>query len=271
MPRYLGGMTRGRTAAALIAAALLATGCSAGPTSEGSPVSTPAVSDSGSALAAGNGTVTAAGALDLLRTGTAFIDHTSFRSDVGIAGGQITTEAHVDNANKRAEATVSASGTTIEIRMVDNDIYMKSNAKLPGVGDGWLILDPAKVPAGFVMSFAPGMNYPGDSARLINAIVSAQVSGLEVTGTIDLTKVGTGNGVSFRPPPGGSFPDSARTQQFQATLDSQGRLVSFVIPVSSAAPGATLRYSEFGVAVTVSPPQGAVPAPDALYPQLGLH
>jgi hypothetical protein len=255
----------------LIATALLATGCSAGPTSEGNPGSTPAVSDSGTAPALGTGTAAAAGAVDLLRTGTAFIDHTSFRADVDIAGGQVTTEAHVDNADKRADATVSASGTATEIRMIDNDIYMKTSAKLPGVGDGWLILDPAKVPAGFVMSFAPGMNDPGGSARLINAIVSAQVSGVEVTGTIDLTKVGTGNGISFRPPPSGNFPDSARNQQFHATLDNQGRLVGFVIPASNAGPSATLRYSEFGAAVTVSPPQGAVPAPDALYPQLGLH
>lgn len=264
-------MTRRRATATLIAAALLATGCSASPTSEGNPVATPAVSDTRSAPAEGNGTAAPAGAVDLLRTGTAFIDHTSFRADVDIAGGQITTEAQVDNAGKRADATVSASGTVIEIRMIDNDIYMKANANLPGMGDGWLILDPAKVPAGFALSFAPGMNDPGGSARLINAIVSAQVSGLDVTGTIDLTKVGVGNGISFRPPPGGNFPDSARNQQFHATLDGQGRLVSFVIPVSNAGPSATLRYSEFGAAVTVSPPQGAVPAPDALYPQLGLH
>jgi hypothetical protein len=134
-----------------------------------------------------------------------------------------------------------------------------------------MVLDPAKIPADFAMSFAAGKNDPGGSARLINAIVSAEVSGAGITGTIDATRVGTGNGISFRPGPQGKFPDSARSTRFQATLDSQHRLTSFVIPSAPGGPSASLRYSEFGSAVTVSRPHGAVPAPEALYPQLGLH
>jgi hypothetical protein len=60
--------------------------------------------------------------------------------------------------------------------------------------------------------------------------------------------------------------------KFHATLDSQHRLIGFVIPSAQGSPSATLRYREFGAVVAVSRPQGAVPAPDdALYPQIGLH
>ncbi|RLP96967.1 hypothetical protein EAD98_08390 [Micromonospora sp. CV4] len=57
---------------------------------------------------------------------------------------------------------------------------------------------------------------------------------------------------------------------FRATLDAEGRLVSFVIPAASGLPNASLRYSDFGAAVDVLRPHGAVAAPDARYPQLGM-
>jgi hypothetical protein len=248
--------------ASLAMGAVLAIGCSIGRPGDSDRVSAPAVSiDS----------ATTARTIDLLRAGTAFIDHTSFRADVDISGGQVTTVTHADNVNKRADTTFTMSGVVAEIRMIDNDVYLRTNADWPGVGHGWMVLDSAKVPAGFAMSFAPGRNDPGGAARLFNAIVSAQVSGTDTTGTIDLTRVGTGNGISFRPGPHGNFPDSARNMKFHATLDSQHRLISFEIPTADGSPSATLHYSEFGTTVAVSRPQGTMPAPEALYPQLGLH
>jgi hypothetical protein len=217
----------------------------------------------GSTPAASNDTVAAASAIDVLGAGTAFIDHTSFRLGVSIAGGQVATVAHRDTANKRADATLLANGTVTDIRLIGSDIYMRTTTiKLPGVGDSWMILDPAKVPAAFPLSFAPGMKDPGGSARLINAIVSAQVSGTAVTGTIDVTRIGTGNGIWFRPGPDGKFPDGAQNHEFHATLDNEGRLFMFVIPNANGLPDAALPYTH---------PPGAAPAPDALYPQLGLH
>ncbi|WP_144120755.1 hypothetical protein [Catellatospora sichuanensis] len=213
---------------------------------------------------------TTASVIELLRAGTKFIDQTSFRTDVDIAGGQITTRSHMDNLHKRGEAVISANGRNSEIRMIDDALFMKTQA-VAGVGDGWLSLDPVKVPPTFEMGFAPGKNDPGGSARLIAAVVTAEIAGTEITGTIDLSKVGTGNGISFRLTKGQQFPDSMRSHPFRASLDGQGRLVSFLIPATGGAPSATLRYSDFGAPVTVSPPPGATPAPEALYPQLGLH
>ncbi|MFI6265363.1 hypothetical protein [Micromonospora sp. NPDC051006] len=206
---------------------------------------------------------------DLLRSGTRFVDQTSFRVDVDIAS-QATTVSYTDNVNKRAVATVSVSGRGIEIRMIDDVVYMKTDLDLPGVGHEWMSLDPARVPSDFALSFAAGKNDPGGSARLINAVVTAQAEGLHVTGTLDATRVGAGNGISFRPGRTGTFPDSAHDQPFRATLDDQGRLVSFLIPGANGFPNASVRYSEFGAAVEVIRPEGAVAAPDALYPQLGL-
>lgn len=241
------------------AVALLLLGWSLGARTEDRPAPAPT-------FGADAGTTTTA--TDLLKSGTAFIDRTSFRVDADIAS-QVTTVAHADTINKRAVTTISAFGRVAEIRMIGNEIYMRTDMDLSGVGQEWMRLDPARVPADFAMSFAPGRNDPGGSARLINAIVTARADGPHITGTIDLTRLGAGNGINFRPGPDG-FPDGARSNPFSATLDADGRLVSFSIPAANGMPNATLRYSDFGAPVSVARPQGAVAAPDALYPQLGL-
>jgi hypothetical protein len=82
--------------------------------------------------------------------------------------------------------------------------------------------------------------------------------------------LGQRNGISFQPGPDGTFPDSARRQPFHATLDDNFRLISFVIPSHQDSPNASLRYSDFGGDVNVTRPDDTAPAPDALYPQLGL-
>ncbi|MFU8875009.1 hypothetical protein [Micromonospora sp. SL4-19] len=253
-------MTRRAAVAAISAGALLLLGCSAGVWTGNEPAPVPTISADAT---------TTAKAIELLRSGTEFIDQTSFRADVDIAS-QVTTLSHYDNVNKRADGTVSVYGRVTETRMIDNEVYMKTELDLPGVGHEWMTLDPARVPSDFALSFAPGKNDPGGSARLINAIVTARADGSQITGTIDLTRIGTGNGISFRPGPDG-FPDSARSNAFQATLDADGRLVSFLIPAGGGGPNASLRYSDFEADIQVTRPQGAVAAPDALYPQLGLN
>ncbi|MFG1834507.1 hypothetical protein [Micromonospora chersina] len=253
-------MTRRATVAAISAVTLLLLGCSAGARTADRPAPAPTTADAT--------TTTTTTATELLRSGTEFVDRTSFRSDVDIAG-QLTTLTHTDNVNKRADSTIAAFGRVTEIRMIDNEVYLKTELDLPGAGREWMKLDPARVPSDFALSFAPGRNDPGGSARLINAIVSACADGPHITGTIDLTRVGAGNGITVRPGPDG-FPDSARRTAFSAMLDADGRLVGFSIAAADGMPSATLRYSDFGAPVDVVRPQGAVAAPDALYPQLGL-
>lgn len=241
-----------------LASAALAAGCSTGePTARRpDPVATSASADA------------TATAIDRLKAATAFVDRVSFTARVVIAEGQILTESRTNNVTRRAVTTLTSAEQVIEVRMIDDDVYMLART-LPGASRGWMVLDPAKIPAGFAMSFDRGENDPGGSARLINAITSARVSGTEVSGTIDIVKVGTGNGISYRPNPG-TFPESMRSQEFRATLDSQGRLAEFSIPGSQGLPAGSLSYGDFGAAVTVSPPRGAVPAPESLYPQLGF-
>src|ERR1700755_3594786 len=106
-------MTSRSAMAAATAAALLTTGCSTKPNSQPDPVTTPG--GSASAPAVGSSTAATPDAVDLLRASTTFIDHTSFRADVDVAGGQVTTVAHVDSAGKRADAKVSAAATVTEI------------------------------------------------------------------------------------------------------------------------------------------------------------
>ncbi|WP_410812142.1 hypothetical protein [Micromonospora sp. 067-2] len=212
---------------------------------------------------------TTANATALLRSGTEFIDRTSFRVDSDIAS-QVTARIHTDVVHKRAVAVLSAANGVIEIRMIDTELYMTSTLDPAGVGRGWMRLDPVRVPSDFAPSFAAGRNDPGGSARLIDAVVSAQADGSHITGTLDVNRIGIGIGLSFRPGPGGSFPESARSHAFHASLDAEGRLVSFLMPAADGLPNASLRYSDFGVSLEVIRPEGAVAAPDALYPQLGV-
>lgn len=243
-------------------------GCSVGPQTDSEPTPRTTPRATASTAAANADAATTAEAVGLLRAGTAFVNQTSYRSDVDIAS-QITALSHTDNVGKRLDARMSAPGGVIEIRMIDDDLYLKSGL-FRGVGDGWMLLDQARVPSDFGVSFAPGRNDFGGSGRLIDAIVAARADGPEITGTIDATRIVPGNGISFRPGPDGVFPDGARRHGFRALLDSEGRLVSFLMPQASGLPNASLRYSDFGAAVTVVRPSGAVAAPGALYPQLGL-
>jgi hypothetical protein len=257
-------MTRRATLAG-ISAGLLLLGCSVGARNEKEPRTQP---ESAPVSTASADAAATAEAVYLLRAGTAFVNQTSYRSDVDIAS-QITSLSHTDNVNKRLKATTATPGGAVEIRMIDDDVYLKSGL-FRGVGDGWMVLDPARVPSDFALSFAPGKNDSGGSGRLIDAIVTARADGARVTGTIDVTRVAPGNGISFRPGPGGVFPGGARSHAFWATLDTEGRLVGFLMPAANGLPNASLRYSDFGTPVTVARPQGATIAPDGLYPQLGL-
>jgi hypothetical protein len=87
--------------------AVLAIGCSIGRAGDG---------DRDPAPAANNDAAGAARAIDLLKAGTAFIDQTSFRADVDIAGGQLTIVARADNVKKRADSVVSTFGAETETR-----------------------------------------------------------------------------------------------------------------------------------------------------------
>jgi hypothetical protein len=242
-----------KVAATALVSAVLTAGCSTGPSTDGRPPSPPATSP----------TATPATAVDLLKAGTAFIDQISFRTDLAI-GESSSATSHTDNAKKRSATLLGPEGKS-EIRAVDDDLYILSGGGLRGMPEGWMIADPAKVPAAFEFSFAHGRVDPGGSARLINAIISAQATGTNVSGTIDIGKIGVGNGISY---PGAS-PGEVQGQ-FQATLDGQGRLTSFTVRIDDGAAD-SVRYSEFGTPVTVSRPEGAIPAPDTLYPLLGLQ
>ncbi|MEV4495382.1 hypothetical protein AB0J84_06730 [Micromonospora arborensis] len=255
-------MTRRAVAAGISGAILLLLACSVAMGTTEEPAVAPTV---------GVDAADTAKAIDLLKTGTKFIDQTSFRVDVDIAG-QITALSHTDSVNRRAISTTSVAGHVIEIRMIDNDVYLKTDLDLQGVGHEWMTLDPARVPPAFALSFAPGKNDPGGSARLINAIVTARADGSQITGTLDVNRMGAGNGITFLPGAAGAFPDSVRSHPFSATLDAEGRLVGFLIPAASGVPSASLRYSDFGASTGVTRPEGVVAAaPDALYSQLGWN
>ncbi|MBV1853929.1 hypothetical protein [Catellatospora tritici] len=242
-----------------VAGAVLLAGCSFGwRTGE----------QAGPAPATTEGAVATAEAVAKLRLGNNFTEM-SFRMNLDL-GDRMTAVAWMDNPRKRFESSLKASGGVTELRVIDDACYLNLGTGATSNGEpiGWFRLDLERIPADFRIDFTPGHNDPGGSDRLIDAIVSAQISGTEIGGTIDLAKIGVGSGVSVPPPKDGQWPEEAHRQPFTASLDDRGYLVRFALSVNGA--DVLLRYGDFFTPVQVEPPPGAIPAPDPLYSLLGV-
>ena len=210
-------------------------------------------------------------AIGLLRASTTFIDQTSFLCSVQNwrEPDEFFKSTNMDRVHQNADIHTTFAYRSTEARMIGPAIYLKTGPNRPGAGEGWMTLDPHKIPADILPSFSPGNDDPCGSARLINAIVTAKLSehivgGTLIDGTIDMTKIGAGIGITGLPD---AFPDSVHHQRFVAEIDDQGRLDSFVIP-AGLIPETEVRYGSLGLPVTVPEPPHPTPAPDALYQQL---
>jgi hypothetical protein len=191
------------------------------------------------------------------------------RIDTDLAGTMSMTGV-VDPAARKASMTMtlgtSATASTIRIRKVGDDMYLKIEGALSRIAGGgkWLHLDVDKVQAGSTFDIMPGADPTG--ARTLARAVTAvrREGGHGFVGMLDMTKARTVDKNALK-----ALGAEATTVPFTATTDDQGRLTSMNVDMSGVAAGmGTLktRYSDFGTPVDVRKPPAAqvTEAPDRL-------
>ncbi len=163
----------------------------------------------------------------------------------------MTATSQNDPVGKKATSTteVNASGMKIStsILAVNREVWVKMTG-VPGAPDKWMHVAADKVAPGSSLDIGKDQ-----SARLQSAAVSVERDGANgFKGTIDITKLGTISEDLVK-----QLGDKAKAMPFTATLDSQGRLATVEMDMSTAVPGMgkmTTKYSGYGDPVTVTPP-----------------
>jgi hypothetical protein len=171
----------------------------------------------------------------------------------------LNAEGVVNAEGTRMDMTMTMNGSgsgdsTIAMRKIDDDLYMKfagSLGSVGGEGDKWLHVDSSKLPEGSAFSMQ-GSN-PKDASKMIAATAGVEKTGdRSFKGVLDMTRAPGANARSLE-----SLGAKATAVPFTAQVDAQGRMTELVIDVETLAPGAgtmTTRYSDFGTPVSVEAP-----------------
>jgi hypothetical protein len=178
-------------------------------------------------------------------------------------------DPQADKATTTMKFTGQGTSSTMEIRAVGEDVYLKATG-MPNVDPSkWLHLDVAQL-SGTSFDILPEGDAAGAS-RFVENMADVQRTGDGYRGTLDLTKVSGRAGVSVDVLGG-----KGNAVPFTATVDEQDRLTGLTIDLSSIdAKLGTIKttYSGFGEPVTVEAPPAAqtVEAPDSLLRILGVQ
>jgi len=220
-------------------------------------------------------------ALTALSHSADHLDTTSFAVDV-VSGKSLNIKARMDSPKQLGELVMNAAAKEQTLKMVTrligSDVFVRiEGVQLPGVdARNWMKVDPSKISSGFQVGFAPGQNDPGGSSRMIKAINTAEaLPDGRYKGTIDLTKAGTGTGLSFSSADISGLGAGASAVPFLASLDQQGRLTSLQLDLPAVTNGKAafidVTYSAFGQAFKVDtpPPAAVVTPPDSIYQFFG--
>jgi hypothetical protein len=170
----------------------------------------------------------------------------------------LTSTSKVDPKANKADATMKITASTgsadFAVRAVGEDVYIQADG-LPNVQPGkWLHIDGTKA-AGTSFDIIPDGDAAGARKFVDTVAEVTESSPGTYRGTLDLTKVPAGNGVSVS-----TLGDKAKAVPFTAAVDDQGRLTTLTIDMSSINPQlGTLKttYSGFGEPVTVEAPAAA--------------
>lgn len=216
-------------------------------------------------------------AREALKQSLSFINTTSFETYLNM-GPQVDAAGYMDAPHKLAQlATVVKTADkpiTVRVRLVDGATYFKIEGKpVPEVGDRWVLVDPKKVPPGVIMGFDPATSDPSGGARVLSAVTAAEKTATGFRGTVDMTKVGKGSGITLRPEQLAALNDGGTKMPFEATVDDQGRLTKLQLTLTAGEDflPVQVRYSEFGKQSPVDKPSGAdvIDAPASFYSLLG--
>jgi hypothetical protein len=225
-----------------------------------------------------------AAAKQALSDAAAKLSATTFKINMSTGGFEGTGVA--DPAAKKSKLSMGGgTASAMELRMIRKDIWMK----IPGlpVGDGkWMHLDSSKVGADSRLNALGSAGDPGGTQGLVKAITEADsLGGGRYKGTVDLSKAFSTKFLT------GALADQklgadALVVPFEATVDDQGRLTSIAVDESEpmkmvageAGPGIAavagkteMKFSDFGVAVTVKAPAASevTELPDSVFKILG--
>ncbi|MDG6101873.1 hypothetical protein Daura_37565 [Dactylosporangium aurantiacum] len=163
---------------------------------------------------------------------------------------------------------------TTEGRVDGKDWYVKVEPGPDAFEGKWLHLDPAKLKDSTGLGFQD-VKDPSGVLRVVPALTATQrAADGRLTGTVDLSKV-SGEVLYLDPTDVPDLGDKAKAVPFQATLDGDGRLtgLTFEIPGTDgdAPTPVTYAFTDWGKAVTVDQPAGAIEADDAVYRYFNLQ
>ncbi|WP_432992282.1 hypothetical protein [Dactylosporangium sp. CA-233914] len=157
---------------------------------------------------------------------------------------------------------------TIEGRIDGKDWYAKVDPGPEAFQGKWLHLDPAKLKDPTGLGFQD-VKDPARIQQVAPALTATEkTADGKIKGTLDLGRI-SGEVLYLDPTDVTALGDKAKTVPFQATLDGSGRLtgLAFEIPGTDGdAPApVTYTFSDWGKAVTVEKPAGAIEADQAVY------
>jgi hypothetical protein len=256
--------TRRLGAALVVLTALaLAAGCTGG--DGAAPAGSPA------GAAPGRATGPAADELTAAARKTAS-DSYRYTVDLGPgARGEGAADPAARAASVKMVVEAEDAAISTETLAVGADHYLRfTGLDLPGLGGGkWMHLDAGKVSGGRMLGVRNAAD-PTGTIALTGTATSVQKTGDRgYKGSLDLTRGDVSAVVDAATL--GRLAGRAKSVPFEATVDEQGRLVSFgytlpAVGEEKAAP-MTVRYSGFGAKVTLQKPAPAevVEAPESVY------
>jgi hypothetical protein len=176
---------------------------------------------------------------------------------VDLRSSGLTSQASLDPKGDKAtmsmKITAQNATSTVEVRALENDFYLRATG-MPNVDPTtWMHVDGARL-AGTAFDPLPDGDAAGAN-RFISGMTQVQRDGSGYRGTLDLTKVPGSGGVSVD-----VLGEKGKAVPFTATVDTQGRLTSLTLDLSTVDPQlGTLAstYSGFGEPVTVAAPPAA--------------
>lgn len=176
---------------------------------------------------------------------------------IAAAGQSIKGQGDVQTKPMTEDLTMTLMGMSVEVRLVDNTVYMK----LPpasGMGGTWLKATPQQLGSAAGMSSLGSMTDPlAMVTKLGDALKSAKYVGTDSTGqhytlNVDTKKMMQAMGSPSASPMGGM----AGTLTEDVWFDSAGHVVQAKASVGSAG-ATTMTMSDFGKQVVVTAPPAA--------------
>ncbi|WP_306206943.1 hypothetical protein [Actinoplanes sp. RD1] len=196
-----------------------------------------------------------------LAAATAKLAENTMKVDMDMAGA-IAMRGSADGRTGDAELTMdmgaAAQGSTMVMRKVGDDIYMKVGGSLASAfggssGKDWMHIDAAKV-ANSSLSVSDEGDPAGTRALLQAATGVERVGTDGFKGTLDLTKA---ERYKDNKEALSALGDKASSVPFTAKKDGEGRLVEIAIDLSGMGAGSGMMkatYHDFGTEVDIKAP-----------------